>query len=73
MKLLSTKEVSEAIGMSEFELNRGFREGLYPALIVGNGGRGSKLRWDLDLLTEAIKKQMFANMEEQNRQNQPVN
>lgn len=67
MKLLSTQEVSEAVGLSAFELVRGYKEGLYPAIVIGKGGRGSKLRWDLDMLTAAIEKAMNANMNEQAR------
>ncbi len=53
-RLLTTKEASEKFGLSQFELRRGFKEGKYPAIKLGNGGWG-KIKWRADLLEETLK------------------
>ena len=64
MKFVSTKGAAQATGLSEFELRMGFKEGRYPALEVGRGSRRRFLRWDLDVLQEALRKQMTMNADE---------
>ncbi len=60
MNVLTTDQVLKEIPwLTRYELIRGFKEGIYPAIQIGKGGRGSKLRWDLDLLQEAIKRKML--------------
>ena len=64
MHAVGTDEASEATGISKFELIRGYKSGKYPAILIGKGGRGSKLRWDVDLLTEAIQREMMQDQQE---------
>ena len=58
MKLVKTADASSATGRSEWELRRGFKAGIYPAIPIGRGENQKRLRWDLDMLEEAIRKQM---------------
>ncbi len=58
-RLLTTKEASEIFGLSEFELRRGFRAGIYPAIQVGSGEKFRKIKWRYDLLEEAITNMHF--------------
>jgi len=58
MKLATTEQASASTGLSAWELRRGFRAGWYPALEIGRGERARRLRWDLDLLQEAIRQRM---------------
>ncbi|MDY5350093.1 MAG: hypothetical protein SPG80_11200 [Candidatus Ventricola sp.] len=55
-----TEEAARAVGLSEYELRLGFREGKYPALEIGRGSRRRALRWDLDVLRAALEEQMRA-------------
>ena len=59
--LVPTADASAATGLSEWELRRGFKEGKYPAILIGRGNRARRLRWDLDLLREAIRDLMSNN------------
>lgn len=64
MNVVNTDGVLEALPfMSRYELMRGYKTGKYPAIVIGNGGRGSKLLWDLDLLTEAIQRGMIQDQQ----------
>lgn len=65
MFLVNTETASGKTGVSPYELVRGHKEGRYPAITIGKGGRGSKLRWDLDLLNEAIRREMTSQTEQQ--------
>lgn len=56
--LLSTLEASRATGLSQCELRTGWKQGKYPALVIGRGGQRQRLRWRLDLLEAAIEKAM---------------
>ena len=56
--LISTRQASELTGLSEYELRYGFKRGLYPALEIGRGSRRKSLRWDPDILREAIRDAM---------------
>ncbi len=68
MNVLTTDEVLQAIPwMTRYQLIRGYKEGIYPAVQIGKGGRGSKLRWDLDLLQDAIKRKMLTDQEERRK------
>ena len=58
---VNTKKAAKATNLSENELRNGFKQGRYPALEIGRGDRRRSLRWDLDLLNEALRKQMTAN------------
>ena len=55
---VTTKRASQLTGISEYELRIGFKEGKYPALEVGRGDRRRTLRWDIDVLQEALKRRM---------------
>lgn len=56
--LINTKQAAELTGLSEYELRHGFKQGLYPALEVGRGSRRKSLRWDPDILQQAIRDAM---------------
>ena len=56
--LISTKQAAALTGLSEYELRYGFKRGLYPALEVGRGSRRKSLRWDPDILRQAIRDAM---------------
>ena len=56
--LVNTKKAAEDTGLSTYELRRGFLEGKYPALIIGRGDQRRRLRWDLEALHAAIRKEM---------------
>lgn len=56
--LISTKQAAELTGLSEYELRYGFKLGLYPALEVGHGSRRKSLRWDPEVLQQAIRDAM---------------
>ena len=58
MTLVSTEAAAKATGLSTYELRRGWKEGRYPALVIGRSEERQRLRWDLDRLTSAIAKQM---------------
>lgn len=58
--LINTKQAAELTGLSEYELRHGFKQGLYPALEVGRGSRRKSLRWDPDILQQAIRDAMHA-------------
>ena len=58
MRFVNTKAAARATGLSEWELRVGFKQGLYPALEIGRGDRRRTLRWDLDLLQEALRAKM---------------
>ena len=57
--LVTTTKAAIETGLSEWELRRGYKEGIYPAILIGRGERARRLRWDLDLLREAIHKKML--------------
>lgn len=56
--LIYTKKAAELTGLSEYELRYGFERGLYPALEVGRGSRRKSLRWDPEILQQAIRDAM---------------
>lgn len=58
MKLVTTAQASAATGLSEWELRRGYREGIYPAILIGRGESQRRLRWDIELLQETIRERM---------------
>ena len=57
-RLVNTKEAAKVTGLSEHMLRQGWKSGLYPAIELGGGGRGVRLRWNLNLLDAAIMNQM---------------
>lgn len=56
--LINTKQAAELTGLSEYELRYGFKRGLYPALEIGRGSRRKSLRWDADILQQALRDAM---------------
>ena len=58
--LVTTKAAAEATGLSEYELRRGWRSGVYPALVIGRGDERRRLRWNLEALQAAILREMGA-------------
>ncbi len=56
-RLLTTREASEMFGLSQCELRRGYKEGIYPAIEIGSGERMRQLRWRSDLLEELFVKE----------------
>lgn len=58
MGFVNTKKAAQETGLSEYELRIGFKQGRYPALEIGRGNRRRSLRWDLDVLQEALRRQM---------------
>ena len=56
--LICTKKAAELTGLSEYELRYGFKQGLYPALEIGRGSRRKALRWDPEILQQAIRDAM---------------
>ena len=54
-RLLSTKEAAKAVGLSEYTLRLGYKQGIYPAMLIGNrDSQVRRLRWNLEALQEAI-------------------
>lgn len=64
MGLATTKQASQATGLSECELRTGWKQGRYPAIEIGQGERAKRLRWNLELLQQAIMDQMVSNQEQ---------
>ena len=60
--LVSTKVASRETGLSEYELRIGFRQGRYPAIEIGRGTRAKRLRWNLDILRAAIRRDMVSTL-----------
>lgn len=58
--LMNTKQAAKATGLSEYELRRGWKEGKYPALVIGRGDERRRLRWNLEALQASILAQMGA-------------
>ena len=58
MPLVTTAKAAADTGLSEWELRRGYKAGEYPAIPIGRGGRSRRLRWDLEILKDAIKRKM---------------
>ena len=56
--LVTTKVAARETGLSEYELRMGFRQGRYPAIEIGRGTRAKRLRWNLDFLRAAIRRDM---------------
>ena len=58
-RLLTTAEAAKATGLSEYELRIGAKEGRYPVLWIGSpANKFRKMRWNLEVLNETIRKQM---------------
>lgn len=57
---MNTEEAARAVGLSEYELRMGYKEGRYPALEIGRGSRRRALRWDVEVLRAALEEQMRA-------------
>lgn len=57
--LVTTDQAAKATGLSTWELRIGFKQGRYPAIEIGRGERARRLRWNLDMLQDAINQQML--------------
>ena len=58
-RLLTTAEVAQATGLSEYELRRGAKEGRYPVLWLGSKDSSyRRMRWNLEVLQDALMQQM---------------
>ncbi len=58
-RLLTTSEAAAATGLSAYELRLGAKEGRYPVLLIGSKDSSfRRMRWNLDVLQEALRKQM---------------
>lgn len=53
MAYKSTKATAAAVGLTERELRRGFRAGIYPALQIGD--KGGRLRFDPDQVIRTLQ------------------
>ncbi len=63
-RLLTTKEASLATGLSEYELRLGAKLGRYPVLWIGREDSNyRRMRWNLEVLQEALLKEMTSNSE----------
>lgn len=62
MKLLTVKEAAAATGLKECELRLGAKQGRYPYIRSGKGGRNAPYFFELGLLEKAIKEQAEQNM-----------
>ena len=60
--LVSTKKAARELGLSEYELRRGYLEGKYPAIEIGVGKRAKRLRWNIDLVRATIRKNMIDDL-----------
>ena len=56
--LVNTRRAAEVTGLSPYELRRGWKAGIYPALLIGCGDQRRRLRWNLEALQAAILEQM---------------
>ena len=64
-RLLTTEEASEATGLSQYELRLGAKQGRYPVLLIGRDeNKTRRMRWNLNVLMDAIKQQMEMHPEE---------
>ena len=58
-RLLTTEEAAAATGLSQYELRIGAKDGRYPVILTGKpGNKFRKMKWNLDALNNAIRKQM---------------
>ena len=58
-RLLSTEEAATASGLSQYELRNGAKDGRYPVILTGKpGNKYRKMKWNLEALNDAIRKQM---------------
>ena len=60
VRMVSKKQAAIATGLSEHELGRGARAGIYPCVRIGLG-RGKYL-FDIDLLNEVLTERALANI-----------
>ena len=52
--LVNTKKAAELTGLSQYELRSGFRQGRYPAIVIGSGDERKTLRWNVELLQQVL-------------------
>lgn len=51
---VNTKTAARILGLSQYELRRGYKQGIYPAIQIGCGDERKTLRWDIDILRETL-------------------
>lgn len=61
---VNTKTAARILGLSQYELRRGYKQGIYPAVQIGGGGERKTLRWDVDLLRETLVSMSTQGMSE---------
>ena len=67
-RLLTTKEVAELTGLSEYELRLGAKQGRYPVILLGSqDSQFRRMRWNLEALQDAIQKQIQETQEERKK------
>lgn len=55
-KYVNTETAARELGLSAYELRRGWKAGVYPALVIGTGAERPRLRWNLDAVQAAMAK-----------------
>lgn len=64
-RLLTTAEAAAATGLSQYELRMGAKDGRYPVLLGGSTDkRFRKMKWNLEELEDAIRRQMGTSFRE---------
>ena len=67
-RLLTTKEVAELTGLSEYELRLGAKQGRYPVILLGSrDSQFRRMRWNLEALQDVIQKQMQETQKERKK------
>lgn len=64
MKLLTVKEAAEVTGLKVCELRLGAKQGRYPYIRGGSGGRNAPYYFEQGLLEKSIKAESERNMRE---------
>lgn len=63
-RLLTTAELAEERGFSEYELRKGAKEGRYPVIMLGSpANKFRKMRWNLEAFDNALRQQMEQKQE----------
>ncbi len=60
--LVNTRDAARMVGLSEYELRLGFKQGIYPALEIGRGDRRRSLRWNVEKLEAVLEARMEARL-----------
>ena len=51
---VNTKTAARILGLSQYELRRGYKQGVYPAIQIGGGDERKTLRWDVNLMRDTL-------------------